>query len=407
MHVDYGSNETGLHVVIAAGFFPAISDLIKKGDCQTSNKILQEAVRFITSLSLGEDESLIASDTELLHALITIIRNSNEDEWGFHLKCDIIPVFGNLANISVEYCDKLLNEFHIYQLLHSELERLESHLPTILQHDHNESRFSFYTLAYLRNLIWTLQSVCKSRPSPQHYFQPGDRLLELLFLYYQSIDDIEIIRDISYCFFFAFIASGDMDKIPFLQKLINRIEKIFIDFPAANHSSADLVVMFYPILKLLVLIASSDSSHSDLVATNETIFSLVLDLLRKTSNPSLQAEVLVFFGYGLFRSPLMVIATGVHAIAIELFFTTSKEVVRRKALWLLGVLIADEESSMLLDLQMVKLHTLTDDVRDRVIPMILKLVACLRQEGCFSIANKCVNTLYCLERRVRVFSREN
>lgn len=403
MHVDYGSNETGLHLVIAAGFFPAISELIKKGNFQTSNKILQEAVRFITSLSLGEDESLIASDTELLHALIDIIRNSHEDEWGFHLKCDTIPVFGNLANISVEYRDKLLTEFDIYQLLQSELERLESHLPTILQHDHNESRFSFYTLAYLRNLTWTLQSIWKS---PQHYFQPGDRLLELLFLYYQSIDDIEIIRDISYCFFFALIASGDMDKIPFLHKLINRLEKIFVDFPA-NHSSPDLEEMFYPILKLLVLIASSDSSLYDHVATNEPIFWRVLELLRKTSNPSLQAEALVFFGYGLFRSPFMVISTGVHAIAIELFFTTSKEVVRKKALWLLGVLIADEESPMLLDLQMVKLHTLTDDVRDRVIPMILKLVACLRQEGCFLIANKCVNTLYCLERRVRVFSCEN
>lgn len=29
-YVDYGSNETGLHLVIAAGFFPAISELIKK-----------------------------------------------------------------------------------------------------------------------------------------------------------------------------------------------------------------------------------------------------------------------------------------------------------------------------------------------------------------------------------------
>lgn len=397
-----------------------------------STELLSELVLCLSILMDDDKQPLqIISDSDLMICFVEILTKDYEPTWGYKLKVYLITVLGKIAASSIVNRDELLKSFFIYDHILSQLESLQIHLPEMINYckerkqygiDPTSENFDASILPiplqhardkvhYLQLLSWTVLHIYTTFPPPNNHLKEDDHLLDYLLLYYQSIDEVDVLINITCCLLCITPSTPKnvLNKNNKRQLLFHRINDILINKVFLMDSefflqNDQIIYLFYKIFSLIGLFATLHIEDAEIIAEIIDFHSIVNDVIRQYPDPSLQGWIVRLFHNGLSRSPLLkerMIKYRLHAYLIELVFTTPHAPVYYDVLRTL-VLLLDPNDDRETILAVKQIHAFNRN--ERVIQLVCLVIQHLQKLGYAKEAAYCLNTMLCMEtKRIKVF----
>lgn len=375
--------------------------------------------------------SHIISDSDLMMCFVEILQKDYEPTWGYKLKVYLMAALGKIAASSVVNRDELLKSFLIYDHILSQFDRLQIHLPEMINYckerkeyriDPTSENFDASILPiplqhardkvhYLQLLSWTVLTIYTTSYPPNNHFKQDDHLLDCLLLYYQSIDEIDVLINITCCFL-CITPSTPKDvwnknnKKPLLFHRINDIfiNKLFLLNSEIFLHNDQIIALFHKIFCLIGSFATLYIEDAEMIAEMIDFHSIVNDVIRQYPDPSLQGWIVSLFHNGLSQSPSLkerMIKYRLPAYLIELLFTTPHSSLYYDVLRTLVLLLdpTDDRDTLLAVKQIYAFNR-----NERIIQLVCLVIQHLQKLGYAKEAAYCINTMICMEtKRIRVF----